>query len=162
MPYFVRMKQRTKQTFSLYWQHASRYKLTIFVLIFSLIAAVTTEVLVPLWYRKFFNLLAEDNRALVSPLVHILVVVLSLKFLQWSFWRVATFTNNFFQPRVMADLVNTCFQYLHGHSYNFFNSKFVGSLVRKVNRLKMSLIRFIGISVRLFLGSVLLWRWYTR
>jgi ATP-binding cassette subfamily B protein len=34
----------------------------------------------------------------------------------------------------MRDLVNTCFRYLHDHSYRFFTDNFAGSLVKKVGR----------------------------
>jgi ATP-binding cassette subfamily B protein len=34
----------------------------------------------------------------------------------------------------MADIANSCFEYLHNHSVTFFNNNFVGSLVKRVNR----------------------------
>jgi ATP-binding cassette subfamily B protein len=64
----------------------------------------------------------------------LLWIVFALNISRVLIWRLQNFTNNFFQPRVMADLVNSCYQYLQEHSYTFFANSFVGSLVTKVKR----------------------------
>src|SRR5262249_16039093 len=38
------------------------------------------------------------------------------------------------EERVMSDLYQSSFDYLLGHSYNFFTSRFAGSLTHKVNK----------------------------
>lgn len=80
-------------------------------------------------------------------LLHILFIISIYHVVQWSMWRVAQHANNRFQPRVMADLANTCFAYLHKHSFNFFNSSFSGALVKRVTRFYRA---FEGIADRVF------------
>ena len=103
-----------------------------------MVGGVAIQTYIPIWYKRFFDLLSLGDAGNAERLFEIIFIVLGLKFVNWMFMRVATFTNNFFQPRVMADLLDTCFTYLQHHSYNFFNNRFVGSLVRRVNRYERS------------------------
>lgn len=98
-----------------------------------MLLATAVEVYIPSLYKELFNGLASGLMS-AQGLIKIILMILGASFVMWAFWRVAGFTNDFFQPRVMADLLNTCFGYLHEHSYNFFSSHFVGSLVKRVTR----------------------------
>ncbi len=133
------MKLVTKQTYQVFWQHARRYQLQFWVIIWSITLGGVASVIIPLYYKRFFDVLARSapgSLTLAVPeLRHLILVVLGINALIWLFFRIASFTNNYFQPRVMADLSNTCFDYLHRHSYGFFANRFVGSLVRRVGRL---------------------------
>src|SRR3989338_141198 len=123
---------RTKETFSIFWQHARKYPGLILLLLIALVGATAAEVFWPLFYKELFNLAA--NHAPAASLAFVVLKILIAAVISWSFWRLATFTNNIFQPSVMRDLLNTCFNYLHKHSYNFFSNNFAGSLVKKVGR----------------------------
>ena len=70
----------------------------------------------------------------IEPVIRIVWTILFVAIARFAFARSFNFVNNWFQPRVMADLNNTCFRYLHKHSTAFFNNTFVGSLVTKVKR----------------------------
>lgn len=126
------MDFKTKQTFKIFWQHSRKYPWTIFVLIFSLLGAVTTEAFGPYFYKQLFDLLGSSGS--LGQLVAVVFKILSVAVISWVFWRIASFTNNIFQPRVMRDIVNTCFKYMNDHSFNFFSNNFAGSLVKKVGR----------------------------
>lgn len=106
-------------------------------MVVSLTLAVGTAMSFPFLYKAFFNILAgEGEKAILfQKLIFIVLGVLALDLFEWIFWRICQFCNNYFQPRMMADIVNECFEYLHQHSYNFFNSNFSGSLVKRVNRM---------------------------
>src|SRR3989338_2991733 len=125
------MQITTKKTLKIFWQHARKYRRSVFWLIVSMVAATGVGIYTPFWYKKFFDTLASGNPGLAQELVKIAFIVLGLNFVSWFFWRISTFVNNFFQPRVMSDILNTCFEYMHGHSYTFFRNNFVGSLVRR-------------------------------
>lgn len=105
------------------------------VLFVSMIVVPATDVAVPLYVKKFFDYLASgpvaENRNL---LVGTIVSMAILKIIAWIFYRAGGFIFVYFQTRIFADLANTCFRYLHRHSFSFFNNNFVGSLVKKVNR----------------------------
>ena len=130
------MKNYTKETFKIYWRHVSKYKFIVLSISFSVIIGTVTNIVAPLFYKEFFDILASGGEIAgkAEALVQILIKILIVYLIGWVFWRVATFTNSFFQTKVMADLANTCFAYLHKHSVNFFNNNFVGSLVKRVNR----------------------------
>ena len=130
------MEDYTKETFKIFWEHIKRYKIAGFFIVFSITIGSIGNILGPVLYKKFFDILTSGKGKIESMdlLIQILIQILIIYLIGWLFWRIATFTNSYFQTRVMADLSNTCFKYLHKHSINFFNNNFVGSLVKKVNR----------------------------
>jgi len=133
------MKQTTKQTYLIFWQHLRRYRGQFWLTVISIVLATLVSVIVPLFYKNFFDTLTLAQQIGVAQaaarLVNIIVAILALNGIIWVAYRVATYVNNNFQLRVMSDLYNTCFEYLHEHSFGFFINRFVGSLVRKVGRL---------------------------
>ncbi len=95
------------------------------------------SVLLPLFYKNFFDvltILGPETIGARDKLVHIIFIILGIQVILWIFFRASYFSNTYFQGKVMQDLTNTSFDYLHHHSFNFFTNRFVGSLVRKVNR----------------------------
>jgi ATP-binding cassette subfamily B protein len=131
------MQATTKQTLKVFWQHSRKYSGLFWVDIFSIIAASTLQIFKPFLYKNFFNVLAAPNPD-NALLLRIIINVLILSAGNWIFWRVATFVSSIIQARVMADLMNKCFSYLHKHSYGFFVNNFAGSLVRRVNKYSWS------------------------
>src|SRR3989338_1396921 len=101
----------------------------------AVMAAASTAAIVPLFYKRFFDILTSGipNGAAVALLVRTLMIIAGLQLLQWAFWRFSTFINNYFQATIIAELADDCFRYLHKHSFAFFNGNFVGSLVKRVN-----------------------------
>ncbi len=141
------MKTLTYHTYRIFWEHAKKYKLAIFLLVIGMVGATVAEVYAPTWYQKLFNTISLNDPTKFRDMVVLIFWAWVTHMVAWFFWRVATFTNNFFQPRVMSDLVNTCFRYLHDHSYNFFNNNFAGSLLKRVTRYERS---FENIADQLF------------
>ncbi len=89
----------------------------------------------PLLYRDLIDFLSLRNPGDdIAPALRIVVIIFILNAIRVTMWRGMAFTNNFFQARVMGNLMNTCYQYLQKHSYGFFTSNFIGSLVTKVKR----------------------------
>jgi len=140
------MQKTTKQTLKTYWQHTKGNRFIMFVVIFALVGVGIVNVTIPLFFKSFFDVLTlgeEGTNILVGKLINLLIIIASLELLQWAFWRIATFTSAFFQPKIMAKLANTCFANLHLHSYSYFNNNFIGSLVKKVNRFVYAFERII-------------------
>ncbi len=131
------MKPVTRDTFKLYFKHSMAHRRSLFLVLAGIIGGVTVSTVIPYFYKLLFDALAKDGgrTALGHELVRIILVVFALHGVEWIFWRVATFATNRYQPGVMADLSNTSFEYLHGHSVSFFLNRFVGSIVRKVGRM---------------------------
>lgn len=128
------MENNTKKTLGIFLKHSLRYKLLMFLIPFSITGAVLTNVILPLYYKAFFDVLASNQsrdliyQNLIAILTNILIAVL----VGWMFWRVATFAIIYFQAKVVTDLTNMCFAYLHKHSFSYFNNNFTGSLVKRV------------------------------
>lgn len=133
------MKLVTKQTYQIFWRHASRYKGRAGLIFLGVTAATLMETIAPLYYKDFFDALATrttgDAGEKTAQLVKLLFFIVGLRAIGWVGWRIAIFSNVYFMPRVMADIAHSCFEYLHAHSFGFFINRFVGALVRKVNRL---------------------------
>ncbi|MEK7680603.1 MAG: ABC transporter ATP-binding protein [Patescibacteria group bacterium] len=129
------MQNNTKATLKIYWQHLGNYKISAFVIFVTVVAASILNAIVPIYFKQFFNLL---NQSQTAGLMNVLFMVAALELLQWVFWRINTFTTSYFESNIIADITNSCFKYLHKHSFSFFNNNFVGSLVKRVNRFTMS------------------------
>jgi len=128
------MKDNTKKTFKIYWRQACHYKLVGLLMVIPVSAAAVLGVVIPLFFKDFFDVLASNqpSGAVASKLISILIIIAALDLLEWVFWRISTFADSYFVPKVMADLSNYCFSYLHQHSFTYFSNNFVGSLVKKV------------------------------
>lgn len=91
------------------------------------------NVILPLYYKAFFDVLVsqQSRDAIYQSLMAILSNILMAVLVGWVFWRVATFSIIYFQTKVITDLSNMCFRYLHKHSFSYFNNNFTGSLVKR-------------------------------
>jgi ABC-type uncharacterized transport system fused permease/ATPase subunit len=115
------MQSWSKKTLLIFWQHAWRYKWQVILIVLGILFVEGMQIYIPLVYRDLFNLLAAPKGGqVVSQATKLIVIILALNLLRIVLWRVHNFINNYFQPRVMADLTNTCYQYLQKHSYSFF------------------------------------------
>lgn len=141
------MAKINQMTLKFYWQHLRRYSGLGTVMVLATIFASLTSVIIPIYFKKFFDILgvAGLEKTEANTLIKLLIIIAIWELVSWCFWRISTFSASRFQASVIADLGNTCFQYIHHHSFAFFNNNFVGSLVKKVNRFTRS---FEGISDR--------------
>ncbi|MBI4234939.1 ABC transporter ATP-binding protein [Candidatus Peregrinibacteria bacterium] len=131
------MKQNTFKTLKFFWKQAMAYKLVFGCMTAALLVGVLSSMAWAILFREFFAILTGGGSqdVIVAALISILLYIVALESLEWVGWRTAHFLNNYFQPRVMSNIANKCFEYIHGHSYRFFSNNFVGSLVKKVNRM---------------------------
>jgi ATP-binding cassette subfamily B protein len=128
------MQVLTKQTLRIYWQHVRKYRGHFFVILGGVILTASIELYFPFVYKYIFDTLAGGGSDTWPHLRNAIALFALLGIMNWMTWRMVTFVNNRFQPRVMADLMNTCFEYVQAHSYGFFSDNFVGSLVAKIRR----------------------------
>jgi len=131
------MQNLTKQTLEIYWQHIKKYPKAIILAIFGVTIASITNVLSPLFFKNFFDVLSQhlpSNTNDYFILVQILIIIAIIEFIGWAAWRITDFSASFFQSHIIRDLSDTCFAYLHKHSTTFFHNNFVGSLTKRVNR----------------------------
>lgn len=118
------------------WSGIRKNRIFLALTILGIASASALEIIIPLYYKRFFDLLysTESKEILASKLIHTLVVILALNGGSWVFWRIGSFANLQFQARSMADLRRQAYNYLIYHSYGFFSNSFTGALVQRVGR----------------------------
>lgn len=134
------MQFKTKETLKIYWYHVKKYPISVIAIILAVIFAGIAGVATPWYFKKFFDVLSQSGlkSEMTNQLFYFLFIIAGLEFFNWIMWRISSFTASYFQSSVIADLSNYCFQYLHKHSFGYFNNNFVGSLVKRVNRFTRS------------------------
>ncbi|MDP2932643.1 MAG: ABC transporter ATP-binding protein, partial [bacterium] len=115
-------------------KHSLRYKWAAFLVFLGVFIGIFADTLTPIFYKQILDSLAQQNSRDISGVINPIWWIVILNIISWFGYRLATYVNNFFQPRVMADLLNTCYRYLQNHSFSFFSDSFTGSLVKKVTR----------------------------
>ena len=136
-----KVRKNTKRTFRYYWNHIKRFKILAAIAVCSMMIVIALDLIIPYLYKTFFDALAgsKDPIATSDVLIKIIVLIALAHVGINIFRRLGDFMNIPLQSRVMGNIYYECFQYLHKHSYDFFNNNFTGSLVKKVNRMVSSL-----------------------
>lgn len=99
------------------------------------IGGASGTMILPFFFKDFADALnAGDTEQLVPILISITVVSL----VEFAFWRTSFYAMASFEATGMKEIADDCFEYLHKHSFNFFSNQFVGSLVKRANRMARS------------------------
>ena len=165
------MRKITKDTYKIFWRHARKYPWHLGAVIICSMGAVSFESVIPFFYKRFFDLLASSaipRQGIATELTGILLTIFLIWGIVWLFYRIEMFVNAYFEPRVVTDLTNTCFAYLHHHSYGFFLNRFVGSIVRRANRFADAfeaiadriLLDLLPMVLRALITIGVLWYWH--
>ncbi len=129
-------KVTVKDVFNSYWEALRVFRGTFALTIFLIVTATIFDIVSPLYYRTFFNILntATDKASAGKSLLGALLMILFLNLCSWVCYRAATFANAKFQIGGIAKLRQQGFNYLLNHSYTFFANNFTGSLTQRINR----------------------------
>ncbi len=119
-----------------YWRYTKRYPGLLSVMIGGTILLQVANLVAPLYLRNLFNTLVAKapSPEIIHPLVAILLIIAAMWFLDWLSRRFQGYANTHIEARIMSDLQADAFEYLLGHSHNFFISNFAGSLTHKVKQ----------------------------
>ena len=130
------MRTSTKKTLKAYWKHSIKYKWLMLGMLTGMLVTSGIDLGIPYLFKVFFDTLAEalPVQETSDKLIKILLLIAGGGLIQWVFQRGVHFSTAYYEIRVMRDLYNTCFGYLHKHSHRFFTDNFGGSLVKKVGR----------------------------
>ncbi len=120
----------------MYFNHVRRYPWRLFVVIAGVISVQVAELAGPWYLRQFFNLLAKNapSESIVHQLLGFVAIIACIYLFSQLARRTMDFSISFLESRVMTDLYSSTFEYLIGHSYNFFISRFAGSLTHRVSK----------------------------
>lgn len=129
-------KVKPKDIFNAFWRGIKSQKWQLFLLLLSIISANIIAVIIPVFYKQFFDILTNtaDKSIAAKNLLMIVIYIAILNGFFWLFYRIATLANIAYQTAVMAKLKQQSYDYLIQHSYSFFSNSFTGSLVQRVNR----------------------------
>jgi len=126
---------KVRDVISDYWKHTKRYPFLVGALLCTGIVIQAAVVIAPLYLKEFVDIIASTNPAESTPRLTIVLGFFSFfAFMAWGLRRVQFYFIALLETRVMADLNASSFAYIINHSYHFFVSNFVGSLVRRVTR----------------------------
>lgn len=128
------MKENTKKTLGYYLNASIQHKPSASAMLLSMLAVSILELVKPLYYKQFFDLLVSegDKQNIFDSIIRVMITIAIIQTGVWIFRRVNHFVANYFESKVIAELNNMCFANLHKHSFAFFNNNFVGSLTKKV------------------------------
>jgi len=165
------MQNNTRKTLKIYWENTIKYKLSVLITLFFIVIASASGVVVPLYYKQFFDILGSEGprEIIAGKLVGVLMMVLIIHSIGWIGWRISAFTSTHLHAQIVANIFNACFQHLHKHSFSYFNNNFVGSLVKRMSYfvnsfrdiLERALWDFFPMIVKmLIIIAVLFWKNY--
>lgn len=131
------------QSLAIYWRHVRVYWPWLILWSVGIAMAIAGDILSPLAYKHFFDLLAIDplhtmQRGTLKEIYHTIVVIALILATTWAGWHAVVLAVNNFESRTMKDLTDSCFEYLQNHSHRFFTDNFAGALVKRVNRFAAS------------------------
>ncbi|HEY5714678.1 MAG TPA: ABC transporter ATP-binding protein [Candidatus Gracilibacteria bacterium] len=137
-------------------QYVVKYKWNFCLTIVGITIGVITGNVIQLVYREIIDLIAafqgEDKMALFPEIVRWIYILAVVLVLQEVGWRLAAFSNNYFQSSAMRDIEQDCYEKAQKHSIGFFANHFIGGLVSKAKRLVYGFERIM---------DLLYWEFYT-
>lgn len=120
----------------MYWRYVKKYPLLLATAFVGATGIQAAALAAPWFLRQFFNTLAANNpnAAIVSSLMGIVGVLALIYVAEWVLRRLMDIGTMRLESSVMTSLFSSTFAYLIGHSYNFFISRFAGSLTHRVSK----------------------------
>lgn len=128
------MQQWTRQTLLIYLEHALRYRGQALFIISGVLIAMALDLVRPIALKYLFDTFTLPTGWALWSALTILGIWSALGLLRYVIWRLIGKSNNKFQPRVISDLMNTCYEYMLKHSYGFYTNNFAGSIQTKVRK----------------------------
>lgn len=126
-----------------FWKAVHPQKWSAFFVLLAFTVTSILQLIVPLLYKKFFDLLVvTENKSLSTPeLVKTILFILAINGIIWILFRSAMLVINNLESKTMARIRQMCFDYMLKHSYSFFANNFTGSLIQRVGRFTRSFER---------------------
>jgi ATP-binding cassette subfamily B protein len=144
---------KVRDILKVFWNVSKSYKKTFAWSVIAWTIGNILELIMPLYYKRFFDVIAKpgDTSVIAAVLIHIIVIVLILNAVQWAVYRTGVFSMNYFEAKVMSRLREDSFDYTMLHSYSFFSNNFTGALVQKIGRFARAFERLFDTLVYNFL-----------
>lgn len=139
------MSTTIKEKFSLrkisahYWGYAKKYPFLVVILLLMPILGEVFDILPQYLLRDLINTIANVpaknvSETIFSSLLGLFYMITGYKILQFLTFRCTAYASIALETKVMKKLSDDFFSYVHGHSIDFFQNRFVGSLVKQAGR----------------------------
>jgi ATP-binding cassette subfamily B protein len=117
-----------------YMRHTKPHIWLVGIAFFGILGVQAASLIAPLYLKTFFNVLASASPSAetAATLLSTLAIIAAFWLMDRIFRRIEDTATVVIESRVMANLYDSAFTYLMGHSYNFFISNFAGSLIGRV------------------------------
>ncbi len=128
-----------RAVFALFFAQLRREALLTSMLLVSTLVGIVASVVIPLYYKDLFNLLAEGVPVPIPPLwegpiMVTLFMILAISLVRWVSQSIKFFLMNRVDIRIMGRLQVSAFESILSQSHSFFTDNFTGSLLKKANR----------------------------
>jgi len=119
-----------------YGTAALAYPWFLVIVVFAALVIEAAGVIAPLYLREFVNFLSSGTPTpdVVWAIFVALTLFSTVNFIGWIGQRIRLYSVNRVESRAMVDLYRSAFEYMLGHSHEFFISNFTGTLTRRVTR----------------------------
>jgi ATP-binding cassette subfamily B protein len=133
-------KVKVGNVFREYVREAARFPWLLSTAFFAAILSQAASLVSPLYMRQLFNIIAagHPSSGTETQLIGLVIVIAGISVAGWVFQRTQTYSIVYLEANAMADLYRHAFDYLIKHSYQFFVSRFTGTLTRRVGRFAAS------------------------
>ncbi len=140
-----------------YWRGVRNYPALFLFVILGGAGMQVADLVAPLYLKQFFNTVATHtpDQASSGILLSLIAIIAAWWFASWACSRILHISNVYLESHVMSDLSQRAFSYLIDHSYNFFVSRFSGSLTHKINKFGRSFESLFDSVVTRFFPTVL-------
>ncbi len=131
------MTPTTQKTFKFFLKHIRQEKKLAILTMIGMTIGTIAQMCWPIIFGDFFKQLStQATPEVTAPKLYAGLFLLAIvEATEWSGLRLFDYNYIRFQLKIMTKILNECFEYLHDHSYNFFNQNFTGALVKRINRL---------------------------
>lgn len=135
-----KLKPKAKEVFREYIREAARFPWLLSASFLAAILAQVASLASPLYMKQLFNIIAagHPSSATESQLFALVAIIAGISVIGWAAQRAQTYSIVYLEANAMAHLYARAFDYLMRHSYQFFVSRFTGTLTRRVGRFAAS------------------------
>lgn len=130
-------KIAVKPVLRFFLRHVANYRWTvIFILLTTIVMELLSSTILPYVTKLIVDRLVTDTPSLatVELLKPYLFLFIGLGLVAWFFRNRVYVLKERISAFIMADMEQASLSYLLGHSYQFFENEFSGSLVRRISR----------------------------
>lgn len=150
-----------------YGKAVSAYPLLLGAALIGVFIIEGSNIVAPLFLRQFINLISGGvaSPEVLQALYTALILFTMTNLVGWLGQRFRAIATTRVEARTMTDLFSNAFNYLLGHSHEFFISNFTGTLTRRVTRYARSFeqvfdnLVFNFLPALLFAGGVIIVLW---